>query len=533
MIDVPALRPELKEKDAKNEKKRAAYRVTMRNFEARLAPLRHLPEGEDGRRDASPAAIMELKAKHPGVVRAATTPAPLHPELTRPLLDAWSMTSLRRHEGRPEIAPWLRGWEDDDEPQTSVIWRRFLPVRWDGDGEVKAARRRDLITFFEAAPPRLAELLETETPRVADWLRKRATEQEKKLDKQTAGDTEAVPEATEDAATPAVDARLAPLTLNAPVAFVLDSANRPIEDRYSLSLKSIIDRRKDKLIKLLIGRRLVVDARLGGLKDGLLHHKCGEPVAKTIDAKNAEGGNWGKLTFQIALLSNEERTGGDKQEVLALRYRVTREGETDAWLVVEKLPGGGEGEHARAITRKEQLLAEHQEWAEKEAADIARRIGLPEGDAAMLCAAACHHDDGKAAKRWQRAFNAPQGDDTWAKTKGPVNWRRLNGYRHEFRSVLDAQTSGIDGIDRADHRFELALHLIAAHHGNARPVIGVGGHDDLLPSVAETKAHEIALRFARLQRRWGPWGLAWWEALLRAADRRASQRLERLDKEKG
>ncbi len=36
----------------------------------------------------------------------------------------------------------------------------------------------------------------------------------------------------------------------------------------------------------------------------------------------------------------------------------------------------------------------------------------------------------------------------------------------------------------------------------------------------------MALRFARLQKRWGPWGLAWWEALLRAADQQASRDLE-------
>ena len=33
----------------------------------------------------------------------------------------------------------------------------------------------------------------------------------------------------------------------------------------------------------------------------------------------------------------------------------------------------------------------------------------------------------------------------------------------------------------------------------------------------------MAERFARLQREWGPWGLAWWESLLRAVDARASR----------
>jgi CRISPR-associated endonuclease/helicase Cas3 len=70
---------------------------------------------------------------------------------------------------------------------------------------------------------------------------------------------------------------------------------------------------------------------------------------------------------------------------------------------------------------------------------------------------------------------------------------------------------------------ELVLHLIAAHHGRARPVIGTEGCDDAPPSLLEARVRETALRFARLQKRWGPWGLAWWEALLRAADQEASR----------
>jgi CRISPR-associated endonuclease/helicase Cas3 len=67
------------------------------------------------------------------------------------------------------------------------------------------------------------------------------------------------------------------------------------------------------------------------------------------------------------------------------------------------------------------------------------------------------------------------------------------------------------------------LHLIAAHHGFARPLIGTESCDDAPPSALEARAVEIALRFARLQARWGPWGLAWWESLLRAADQLASR----------
>ena len=48
-------------------------------------------------------------------------------------------------------------------------------------------------------------------------------------------------------------------------------------------------------------------------------------------------------------------------------------------------------------------------------------------------------------------------------------------------------------------------------------------------SLLEERAREVALRFARLQKRWGPWGLAWWEALLRSADQQASRDNDAID----
>ena len=70
---------------------------------------------------------------------------------------------------------------------------------------------------------------------------------------------------------------------------------------------------------------------------------------------------------------------------------------------------------------------------------------------------------------------------------------------------------------------DLILHLISAHHGYSRPLIRSEGCEIGPPSMLESKAGDAALRFARLQKQYGPWGLAWREAILRAADQAASR----------
>ena len=120
-------------------------------------------------------------------------------------------------------------------------------------------------------------------------------------------------------------------------------------------------------------------------------------------------------------------------------------------------------------------------------------------------------------------MNAPKDDGRpYAKTCGGGNLRLLEGYRHEFGSLLKAERE-----DLVDSTRDLILHLIAAHHGNARPLISTAGCEDGPPSLLESKAGEAASRFARLQRQYGPWGLAWREAILRAADQSASREWSR------
>ena len=62
------------------------------------------------------------------------------------------------------------------------------------------------------------------------------------------------------------------------------------------------------------------------------------------------------------------------------------------------------------------------------------------------------------------------------------------------------------------------MHLIAAHHGRARPHFpsNEGFDPERIEEAAEVNVREVPRRFARLQRKYGRWGLAYLESLVRA-----------------
>jgi len=122
ILDAIAERNRLERKvglNKEDEKSLAKHIKTVEKYEqataqvkAKQAPFRKLlKEGAN----LSPGELRELKLRAMGdqstrsILDAATEKPPLRPELTRALVDAWSMTSLKNHTGRPEVAPWLRG----------------------------------------------------------------------------------------------------------------------------------------------------------------------------------------------------------------------------------------------------------------------------------------------------------------------------------------------------------------------------------------------------------------------------------------
>lgn len=483
-------------------------------YHATLALLQKLPSVGDNEFNASPAALRNLDRDEETLIAAAMTPAPLHPALDRATLDAWAMTSLPEHPGRPFVAPWLRGWVDD-EAQVTLVWRRYIESgqrpKW-SDDEKKS--------FVEAVPMQTSEALEVGVDRAKAWLKQRVKTLVTKK-KENEDD----------------------VTLDSTVALVLNAAG---EFTAALTLKELItdeklgesvslDRRAVRANESKLERdylpngTLLLDARIGGLSlDGLLNDEMGEVPVSADDAQASwlddEDTESPVIRFKISEEDNEasKEKGPDAWPArLRLPWEIEGE-EIKKWLVVRKWRHDAATEEDRSAGHP-QLLTDHQAWTEERAALLGTRLKLSDRGVALLKIAARLHDEGKRAKIWQRAMKAPAGNDIWAKTKGPVAPKLLNGYRHEFGSLgyvaKDAEFQTLSEEER-----DLVLHMVAAHHGYARPLIGTNGVEDRPPSAAKELAQEVALRYFRLSERWGPWGLAYWESLLRAADQQASRK---------
>jgi CRISPR-associated endonuclease/helicase Cas3 len=105
------------------------------------------------------------------------------------------------------------------------------------------------------------------------------------------------------------------------------------------------------------------------------------------------------------------------------------------------------------------------------------------------------------------------------------------GTRHEFVSValMDSAGRAFDGVSD----YELVRHLVGTHHGYARPFAPVVPDEGVEVSIEDHGGRTLTAnshhglerldsgwveQFWRLVRRYGPWGLAYLEALLRLAD---------------
>lgn len=512
---------------AETETAKDADETVRREATCRL--LEALPTMGDGVIDASPGAIFALRTL-PGMsdrIAEASTPAPLRPELSRPLVEAWALTGVERHAGRPEPAPWLRGWVEE-EAATEIVFRTLLPVRRGPAPDETVAVEQDVEAYMDAAPPHPSETLEVTRDEALRWLMARAAAQRGRGSRVDEGDEAASAEA------PHPDDVIA-LTFDR--AHALRRAWR-LRDVLAVADEGRDARRAEAALRRsLADGLLLVDSRLGGLSQGLLDEKCDAAPAtadmdeswRAVAADPAHADSRPMIAFRLRLVPHEGGGGLPPpwRRAIALDAALDSSGDVARLLEIWTWRDATGSEGARPLARRPQRLADHQQAVEAAARRIAAAVGLPAEEVEAIGMAARLHDEGKAAAIWQDAMGAPREGRPWAKTGAGGNGRALFGYRHEFGSLLRTQDRVPEGPMR-----DLILHLIAAHHGRARPLIAIDGcapdadFDGGSPSRLEAAAGEAALRFARLQRRFGPWGLAFREAVLRAADWKASAEAE-------
>jgi CRISPR-associated endonuclease/helicase Cas3 len=186
-------------------------------------------------------------------------------------------------------------------------------------------------------------------------------------------------------------------------------------------------------------------------------------------------------------------------------------------------------------------LEEHTRGVADLAKLFAGRCGLPDWAARAVEYAARMHDYGKCDQRFQMLLD-PLCDLQRPLAKGRSDLpaaelqRRieLSGYpknaRHEFGSVAIAE-SCLSWPKEADR--DLVLYLIGTHHGYGRALAPFWSEEPGFEVQARVNGETVTVkdvdrianiasgwvdRFWRLQRKYGWWGLAYLEAILRRAD---------------
>jgi CRISPR-associated endonuclease/helicase Cas3 len=181
-------------------------------------------------------------------------------------------------------------------------------------------------------------------------------------------------------------------------------------------------------------------------------------------------------------------------------------------------------------SRKPVLLETHMSAVAEKAKGFLEGCGLAGEFARSVERAAQFHDLGKWDTRFQLKLGNTNAEPV---AKGDGRRRRDTEYpkgaRHEFASVALAEL-GVDWPEQCDR--ELALYLIGTHHGWGRPFPPVWTDTDYEikaevngraaairnPSTAARIDSGWAGRFWRLNRKYGWWGLAYLEAMVRRAD---------------
>ncbi|NLX54154.1 MAG: type I-U CRISPR-associated helicase/endonuclease Cas3 [Planctomycetaceae bacterium] len=437
--------------------------------------------------DASPLALTKLDAE---MRREGFAPIPEILPVTDVLFDCWSLTSVRdRLPGRPPVEPYLHGIPNADwqPPDTYIAWREEVDYI---TGDLLALYKpEDLLADY---PLKQHELIREPSHRAFKHFQTMA--------------------------------RRNPMGS----AWLLDDQGH-VE---VLPLDRLADNdRKDQIDY----RTVILPPSVGGLKNGMLNgasetandvsDEWYEDEKRTVRRRVRMWQRAGEqapvpedMRTVRRIETDPERDESENDESAARGSRIW------CWYT---LPWSADDDLSRSATVSIRLPP-HVKNVTYNVKRIVKALELPDTLQKPLVVAAKLHDLGKQRIVWQRSIGNPDPTDWHAKSGRDWTLLEITSYRHEFGSLLDIIHSGHAGCaefdELDDDGKDLVLHLIAAHHGRGRPHFSSDEVFDpeYSQGTADAVAIEVPRRFARLQHKFGRWGLAYVESLLRAADWAAS-----------
>jgi len=463
----------------------------------------------NGKVNASPLALRGLLA---GSTKALLD-IPVRPPFDEARVDDWAMTSLKQKEyPRPLVQFWLRGVIDDERAQTIFVWRVDL------DHFVLSSLSEEKIN----EELRQAEELATAIPIQPQERATIATYRAERLLKE-----------------------LAKTFRDKPIV-IIDPGGE--EKGYS---GEQLNEDKNLFSKLAFSQ-VVLPCSVGGLDED------GNPLERLKDAKpvtDVVGDAWTRyliVRHSPDKFSIEQLGQKDDGKPFYPTWQAALKGMIDKGVCVNTrdLRKAFANEDApisyiayflnrtftdhflrenvddvASLGLQMRTVDEHDADVERYVRDLAARIGLSDELIELLAAAGFRHDLGKTREWWQKAIGNFT-DTPYAKSSVNSFDHGFNqGYRHEFGSLIDSHTE--ESLEGHPHR-DLILHLIAAHHGYARPHFPERSFDRNQPKpINQQIAHDVMLRFNRLQQQYGWWQLAYLEAVLKAADALASRDFSR------
>ena len=504
-------------------------RITWRELHKRF--------GNEGSFDVGP--LSDDLADFPREASAVRASAPL---LLNTHIEAWAQTNPQPII-QPDIAPFLHGLGASNNSDVAVLWRH--------DRSLEVLR---------LVPPRPAEYLQVPVGAVKSWLARRV-EEVPVADVGTADEDASVAAGKESIETspsswvrwrgfdtepeqiPTGDIRPGDVLIVDPGFGGLSGNNwDPGSTDEVADLGDAAQMAYGKRATLRLDPRLVSDAPIPdseeskALSRDLIHDWIEERLGQTEETPGWQRTALARLRdgFRTHLISSKDAEISD--------YLVLVEGGTSQSIDVATFDGSDE---SISCTGAGVTLRNHMDGLGEMAAAFAGRLGLSSGLREDLRLAGRLHDLGKVDTRFQEQLvggdpvRLAMLDEPLAKSlpDAPRVWRYPKGMRHELASVALVQSN--PRVLESAHDPDLVLHLIATHHGWARPLPPIitdgnpqelryhhDGHSLVASSeLADTSlAVESADRFWRLSARYGHHGLAWLEAIFRLADHRQSER---------